>query len=59
VTYCPYCSRFTTPARCAEPGCGGYVCGTCAQCNRKERFHGLADAGSLTAADASESARAG
>jgi hypothetical protein len=41
VTYCPYCNKFRVPKRCAEPGCGGYVCGTCDQCNRQERFHGL------------------
>jgi hypothetical protein len=39
MTFCPYCNQFTSPSHCQVPRCGGFVCGTCGQCNRMERFH--------------------
>jgi hypothetical protein len=39
MSYCPYCNQFTKPTACDVPRCGGLVCGTCGNCNRRERFH--------------------
>jgi hypothetical protein len=57
VTFCPYCNQFTAPAHCREPRCGGYVCGSCGQCNRQERFH-PEDSRSPATAPASRTSRA-
>jgi hypothetical protein len=39
MVLCPYCNGFRETARCEVDGCGGFVCGQCNQCNRRERFH--------------------
>jgi hypothetical protein len=39
MALCPYCDVFTPSSRCDVPRCGGFICGTCNQCNRQERFH--------------------